>query len=234
MKSKWLQMLAVAGIASIALAGAASALPFTIYSTGFTTGSTSVQQANEGVDGNYTIVEAAGVSTLTSAYVTNKVGYPIVSGPWLPDSALSQWISPLPSYNGGQASPAGVYSYQTDLTLSGLSASTSFVLDGLWATDNYFDGIYVNGHLIPGTIGPANVNEFKTFTAFTDSAYLINGVNTLDFDIINATGATNNPTGLNTRLTGYYLTTPEPSTVVPIVFGVVGISLLMFRRKRIS
>jgi hypothetical protein len=234
MKLKWLQMLAVTGIASIALAGAASALPFTIYSTGFTAGSTSVEQANEGVDGNYTLVEAGGVATLTSAYVTNKNTYPISAGPWLPDSALSQWISPLKSYGGGQASPAGIYIYQTDLTLSGLSASTSFVIDGLWATDNYFDGIYVNGNLIPGTIGPANVNEYKTFTAFTDSANLVNGVNTLDFVILNGTGATNNPSGLNTRLTGYYLTTPEPSTVLPLVFGVMGISFLMLRRKRIS
>jgi len=227
-------MLALAGIASISLAGAATALPYTIYSTGFVNGSNSVEQSNEGVDGNYTITEEAGTTLITpaSAYVTNVNGFPFPpTGPWLPDSSTSQWISPLKSYAGLQASGPGVYDYETWLTLTGLGGGNYYVIQGLWATDNNFDGIYVNGNLIPGTIGPP-VNEYTSFTAFTDSSYLTNGVNTLEFKVLNGPGEYANPTGVNVQLAGYYYTTPEPSTVMPIVVGVMGLGLLMVRKKR--
>jgi hypothetical protein len=234
MITKWLQMLAFTGIASIALTGAATAGSYSIYSTGFVSGSNSVEQANRGVDGNYTIIEAASSPVSDPAYVTNKTSFPITPGPWLPDSSLSQWISPLPAYGDGEASPAGVYGYQTDLGLWGLGGDVGYEIQGLWATDNSYDGIYVNGNLIPGTIGPANVNEFASFTAFTDTAFLHNGVNTLDFYVIQGPGASNNPTGLDTQLAGVYYTVPEPSTVIPLALGVMGIGMLMIRRRHVS
>jgi hypothetical protein len=234
MKTKALQTLAVIGIATIALAGAATASTFTIYSTGFVTGSTSVEQSNKGVDGNYTIVEEASNTVLTSAYVTNNTGFPIVAGPWLADSSSSQWISPLASYAGGQASLPGVYGYQTQFSLSGLSSSVSAAINGQWAADNFFDGIYLNGILVPGTIGPPSTNEYTHLTSFVVSSGFVNGINTLDFYVNNGPGTSFNPTGVRTQLNGFYYVVPEPSPVMAVVVGIMGIGLLMIRRKRIS
>ena len=233
MKTKTLQTLAVMGIASAALASSAMAASFTIYSTGFTTGSTSVQAAARTPDGNYSVIESGGVTLVTpvSAYVDQTVSQ------YAANNSSSKWDS-TQAGDSFSAQPVGVYGYQTTFSLTSFEAATA-VITGLWGGDNAYDGIYLNGNLISGTIGPqlSTTNEFSTlsnapYSPFTISSGFQSGTNTLDFFIDN-TGASASPTAFRAQLSGSYAV-PEPSTVAVYAIGSLAVLGFVVRKKRIS
>jgi hypothetical protein len=221
MKTKALQTMAVMGIASVALAGAAVATPFTIYSTGesATYPSTVALYSAGAADAQYTLVQNGGATIVTSVLTAAAAQTPVtgtqtnvrtpVVGGWAPNTSTSEWIAPQ-AYTSTNA-PDGIYAYQTTFSLTSIEALTA-VITGKWATDNTFDGIYLNGTLIAGSSNSSN-SDFGTLTSFpTISSGFLSGTNTLDFYTINTT-PNPSPTGVQIQLSGTYTSpTPEPST----------------------
>ncbi|HXG47523.1 MAG TPA: immunoglobulin domain-containing protein [Methylomirabilota bacterium] len=136
------------------------------------------------VDPHYTlVVNADGPST--EALVQNSAAFPIVSGPWLANTARSKWIGPRFDTSGaaGLAQGNGTYVYRTSFDLTGLDRSTVTITGG-WAVDNLGVAIRVNG--VP--TGLVNNNGFSGATAFTlnsANASFVDGVNTLEFEVQN-------------------------------------------------
>jgi hypothetical protein len=155
--------------------------------------------------------------------------YVIVSGPvtgttyvgrnsaWVANDSLSQWITPAGGVDGVAG---GYYTYETTFQTVG----TSFIISGLWTSDNAGYDIILNGKslrngeiagsgLIPYGTGPFS---FQTVTPFSISSGFVSGVNTLDFVIGNGDFAAGNdpggPSGLRVEMTGV-AATPEPGTM---------------------
>src|SRR5258708_1455832 len=160
------------------------------------------------------------------------------NGPWVASAlsgtrSLSQWIS-------SQSDVAAImgaleYDYSETFDLTGFIAATA-ELKGLFASDNFILGIFVNGVLVTGT---ANTGGLSFKTAF-DLVNGVNGVvfnagmNTITFKTQDGKDPNPNPTGLLVEFTSATAGTsgvPEPATL----FGVgLGLSLvgLIYRRRR--
>jgi len=230
MKTKALQTLAVMGIASIAFASAANASTFTVYATGFTAGyGSEVSNTGGGTDGNFILTEENGVTGFSATpFVTNSTEYPLNPPDYLPDSATSQWISPQAGYAGGASDGSGLYGYQTTFDLTSFEATTA-ILNGSWAVDTENSEIIVNGHVISGTTSGGGFNAFSTYSA--PNSFLQSGTNTIDFIVSNEGGG---PTALNTFGAVTYVDAPEPSPVIALFVGLLGVGALMVRKRRIS
>ncbi len=151
--------------------------------------------ADEAVDPHYQLVVNAD-SASTDAIVHLSTIFPIVSGPWLANTATSKWIGPRADTSGaaGLAQGNGTYVYRTTFDLSGLDLN-SVIITGGWALDNTGVSIKVNGQ----PTGLVNNNGFAGATPFTISsanASFVNGMNTLEFEVQNA-DATAGYTGLH-------------------------------------
>jgi hypothetical protein len=141
------------------------------------------------------------------AKVHDSTIFPIVTGPWLANSALSKWIAPQVNTvaSQGEAVDAGagpgVYVYRTTFHLTGYDLSTVRITGG-WATDNLGVNIYVNGQ----PTGNTNTAQFPSLTPFTinsSNANFQTGQNTLEFHVQNQT-VTPGYTGLRVEgLSGY-------------------------------
>jgi hypothetical protein len=251
MKTKALQTLAVMGIASIAFAGAASASTFTVYATGFTAGYGSeipVNVVSGTQDGNFTLtgIPGPGVSpgTLTpTSAPTYVLPYSPVAAPGYQfptnnygviDSANAEWIAPQATYAGPGgtrlADPSGLFEYQTTFSLTGYDP-TSAVLNGEWAADNQFYEILINGNAVYGP-GLSGSDEFNTLSAYSASGpgVFTSGTNTIDFITYNTGG----PTALYTFGAITANATPEPSPLVALGVGLLGVGMMMVRKRRIS
>ncbi|MBX3733806.1 MAG: immunoglobulin domain-containing protein [Verrucomicrobiae bacterium] len=116
----------------------------------------------------------------TAAIVQDSTVFPIVSGPWLLNTATSKWIGP--EFNT-VAGAVGLYTYRTELDLTGLDPR-SVVIRGQWACDNAGRDILVNGVSTGNPQSPG----FGAYTPFaiegTEVAFTA-GVNTLDFIVEN-------------------------------------------------
>ncbi len=140
--------------------------------------------ADNSVDTHYTLIVNAD-SASTDALVQNSGAFPIVSGPWLANTATSKWIGPRfdTTEAAGLAQGNGIYVYRISFDLTGLDRS-SVLITGGWAIDNGGLSISVNGI----TTGVVNNNGFGGATPFTLSsanAAFVEGVNTLDFEVQN-------------------------------------------------
>jgi hypothetical protein len=229
MNTKSLQTLAVIGIASIAVASAASASTFTVYATGFTPGyGSEVSNTGGGQDGNFTLIQEDGTATLATPFVTNANEYPLTPADYTPDTATSQWISPQAGYAGGGSDSTGIYEYQTTFDLSSFQA-LSAVLNGSWAVDTVNDEILINGNVVPGTTTGGGFSAFSTYSA--PNSDLVAGTNTIDFLVNNEGGG---PTALNTFGSVTFVDAPEPSPVIALFVGLLGVGALMVRKRRIS
>jgi hypothetical protein len=125
-------------------------------------------------------VNVAAPAGPTPMVVADPTFWPIVSGPWLPPSATSAWVSPN-VFNSG---PAGWYTNRVifnapcpDVCLLGRIASDD---------DGYF---YVNGVLVAGS-------GFTAWTNINHCTDFVQGPNTIEFVVHNAGG----PTGFRTEL----------------------------------
>ncbi len=185
--------------------------PVNVYSTGAGLGSGGVS------DPNYQLVSAptgAGPAYTLPAYAG-----------WVSPPAGTQWINP-----GGGSTPAGNYDYQTTFDLTGLDPG-SLVLSGSWAADNA-GSILLNGAAaigigttIPDPYGFKNLTAFS-ITGSDNAANLHPGLNTLDFVVQNDGSVT----GLLVQISGTASPTPEPSSLVLLGSGLLGIAGIV-RRK---
>ena len=141
------------------------------------------------------------------AIVLNSTVFPIVSGPWVPNSETSKWIGVGEDNNG----PVGDYLYRLTFDLSAFDPENVF-LEGQWATDNLGGALILNGE----DTGIANEASFTAFTSFRLETGFVPGTNTLDIPVNNAPEG-DNPHGLivaNLRGGGR---TEDPNLIGPAV-----------------
>ncbi len=217
-------MVGVLGLAAQANANLITSL----YNTGVD--SSGAPLANGATDSHYTLTVPSGSTTPIA--VTSAGGFPVVpNGPWIGDDNSSAWIRPN---NPNVTDPVGVYTFTTTFSLSGLDASTAQIA-GKWATDNYGEGILLNGNVVSFTGAPG----LGAFTSTFDiTSGFISGLNTLAFVVNNAydnSGNTSNPTGLRVEMTGTASPVPEASTVVSgslLLLPIGAMALGMLRKRK--
>lgn len=152
-------------------------------------------------DTHYQLLNNPAGSNNIPAIVENSTVWPIVAGPWLAESTTSKWIGPQPDSNAPPAAGTkvdagagpGIYTYRTTIDLTGY-APASAIVSGRWTSDNNGVAILVNGKAT-GIVGAGNFVAYESFTFDDVKADFVNGVNTIDFQVLNA-GDTPGPTGL--------------------------------------
>ena len=184
-------------------------------------------------DPHYSLVSVPSGSSAT-VVLTSAGGFPIP--PWLPNSPISAWISPNNGNVNNQSDPVGDYVFRTTFDLTGLDPSTA-VITGGWSTDNAGTDIRLNGvsKILPAFQTAANQFQIG-YVAFSLSGLgFTSGVNTLDFIVNNASGASGNPVGLRVEMTGT-AAVPEPTTMVAgalLLLPFVASTLRMLRRRTV-
>lgn len=203
--------------ALLALAGMAQADPITIHNTGVNASGTPLANGTVG-DPHYTLISVpSGTTTIQTK--TSAGGFPV--GPWLGDDSLSDWIGP--DSDSSLDGPTGYYEYQTTFDLTGFDIASA-VITGQWSTDDQGANILINGVSTGDT-----ASGFTSWSSFTIDTGFVEGVNTLDFIVYNASG----PTGLRVEMTGTAdPAVPEPATLTLLGAGLAAFSA--FRRRRAS
>jgi hypothetical protein len=198
-------------------------------------------------DPHYALVSVPSTSSSTSLVTVTTPNYPVApGGGWvnLPaDTPQSDWIGPGASYDGAtwvlqSPSIGGNFDYQTTFNLS---AAGPVSITGQWTADNHGTDILLDGastgnftiapgyplNQYPGT-DPSY--DFEQWTPFTITGTGTLGTNTLDFLVYNSTVS---PvlTGLRVEFTS---SVPEPSTLVLLSVGAIGLLGLAWRKRRHS
>lgn len=208
-------------VAGMLIAGSAGATPIVIFNTGLDAGGSPL--AGGVADPHWSIIDPLGETA-----AVREPGYPLPpEGPWMANTATSQWITPDPDGGFGSNSASfTTFTYETTFTLG---AFVSASLSGDYASDNQTLAIYLNG--VPIGFTPncadstADVTCFTMFDSFSVNSGFIVGVNTLRFEVLNGEG----PSGLRVEVSGEYDPVPEPGTLLLLGSGLTGLAL---RRRR--
>jgi hypothetical protein len=195
-------------------AGAIITLP---CNTGFNANCT-MELPDGTLDPNYILT--VNPQSSPGSVVVNHTPDPITPGPWLADTAVSDWIGPVADQHfGGGCCALGLYIYEQSVTVSGPGTAS---IGGRWASDNGAE-IFVNGTLAAGsgvTI-PDTASAFTTWTPFT-ILDLPPGVDNIMFEVFNDSNAT----GLRVEYS-----VPEPSTMALLGAGLVALAFVIRRRR---
>ncbi|MDB6039062.1 MAG: Endoglucanase, partial [Verrucomicrobiales bacterium] len=148
----------------------------------FNTGvdSNRVALADGEIDPHFQLIVNPGMEDSTSAIVEDSTTFPIVAGPWLPNTAISKWIGPeLNTVNGA----VGLFTYRTVIDLTNLDPQSVVIL-GQWATDNAGRNILVNG---VSTGNPENpgFSAYTPFAIYGTNTTFVAGTNSIDFVVEN-------------------------------------------------
>jgi hypothetical protein len=201
-----------------------------LYNTGVSSTHTVLPDGTVG-DPHYSLISVPGGTTQTLVR-SSTGGFPIP--PWLGDDASSAWIGP--DNAADLDGPAGQYIYRTTFDLTGLTPGTASI-SGQWSTDNLGVDILINGVSTGQSI--SNPESFRTFTSFVINSGFVEGVNTIDFVVLNQPYEGRNPTGLRVEMTGTAAVTPEPAMGLAWGVAVIGVISYPFgcwlrRRQRAS
>lgn len=148
-----------------------------LYNTGLNDGHGAL--ADGAVDTHYVLLQNPDTGS-PDAIVEDSTAFPIVTGPWLANTASSKWIGPRLNT---AASAIGLFTYRTTFKIVDRDPTT-VIIHGRWATDNSGRDIKVNGV----SIGAAQSGSFAAYTSFvidSSNATFVQGVNTIDFVVEN-------------------------------------------------
>jgi hypothetical protein len=134
-------------------------------------------QPDGAIDPHYVFTQNAD-SSATATLVQDSTVFPIVAGPWVPNTANSKWIGPRAETSGAAL---GDYTYRITFNLQGLDPATARIT-GTWAADDGGSAILINGQ----STGQATANGFATLTPFSITTGFTAGLNTLDFRLNNS------------------------------------------------
>ncbi len=208
-------------LAFVALLAAVVATPVSAATiTGLVnTGASSVAGAQ---DTNYSLTLPN--STTTYGYEAPGNDWPIT--PWLANTTTSQWLMPYAPVQGRDNHPAGIYTWLLSFDLTGFKAETAS-FSGRWSTDN--SGIIkLNGT----TLANSASTSFEQWKDFSATRGFLAGLNTLEFVLTNASGATGNPAGLRVEFTDSNVSAvPLPAAIWMFGSALLGFMGLSNRRK---
>lgn len=230
MKLRRLLVLLLPLVLPAAIAGAD---PINIFNTGVN-GLGVVLPAGS-VDGHWKIDASTGVFPGPDAFVPGDTAFPFP--PWIANDLVSKWIVPDLDDLGGANEEYGygaLYTYRTTFDLDGLVASTAS-LSGRWASDNQTVHILLNG--VDTGIAPncadstSDVTCFTAFTSFSITTGFFDGINTLDFVVLNGKmdPAAGGPSGLRVEIAGAADAVPEPGSLFLLGSGLL--ALAAWRRR---
>ena len=191
-----------------------AAMPISsLYNTGVD--DTGVALGDSIDDPHYSIV-AGPLGAVPDETVAND-GFPIP--PWLAINEGSRWISPVDPGNDANADP-GTYVYETTFDLTGMDPQNA-AISGWWSADDSGSAILLNDVAIPAAAGQGFSNSvwfgLNSASAEAAGATLLEGVNTLSFQIDNG-GEAANPTGLRVDRT-YGRGAPLGTVPIPGLFN---------------
>ncbi len=214
---------AIGGLSTIAFAFApmGSAQAATITTLRNTGVNSSGGLLGDGVaDTNYTLLSAP-TGANTGVVARTNPNAPV----WTAPNGTSQWIGP--NTNSVFDDVAGIYTYRTTFDLSGLIASTAQIT-GQFSADDRATDILLNGVSLGLSTGGGYGGS--TFTPFSISSNFVEGINTLDFIVVNDPSGIDgiNPIGLRVELAGTAAAQaiPEPSEMLGTVVALGSVVLL--------
>jgi hypothetical protein len=153
------------------LPGLAAATSITVHNTGVNASNSLVAPGAQASFWALSAKPAAAVETIGS----NPFRY--FNGAYFADTATAAWVSPQADGNAG---PAGTYTYDLVIDLTGLDPATASIT-GNFGTDN--DGsISLNGNPPVATTGVAS---FGAPTPFTMNSGFVAGLNTIHLNVNN-------------------------------------------------
>jgi hypothetical protein len=160
-----------------------------------------------------------------------------VQSPWVPALAGSSWVSinPTDGCCGGNAEPNGYYTYTT--TFSAIAGATYTGVIDVSADDTaelFLNGVQIgwfannnpNGPCAQGGGGPT-CNNPSGYPEPIDA--VLSASNTLTIVDWQSNGS-----AAGVDFAGYVTTTPEPSTLLLLGTGLLGLAFVAFRRAKPS